>query len=174
MLVLLGILMGAAWFGWSTVSSDDDDDDTPRASEPTGDRCLSRQTYKKGTKIKAKTITVSVYNAGVVTGLADETLEDLVDKGFRRGAAANAPSGLTATNVTILTATRNSPQVELVSRQFRGKVRILEGDVIRPGVNVLVGDNFRGVDDGAKRRLVLDRKVRTCTTSGVTAESGSS
>lgn len=174
MLVLLGILMGAAWYGWATITSADEDDKSPTVSGKTEDECLSRQTYKKGTKIRARTITVSVYNAGLVSGLAGETLDDLVDKGFRRGSAANAPSGLTATNVTIVTSTRNSPQVELVAKQFRGNVQILEGDVIRPGVNVVVGDSFRGVDDNAKRRLVLHHKVRTCTTSGVAAEPGAS
>jgi LytR cell envelope-related transcriptional attenuator len=175
MVALLGILLGAAWYGWATITSANDDDEQPQAqTEPGKQQCASSQVFKKGTKIRAKTITVNVFNAGLITGLAGETLDDLVDNGFRRGAAENAPTGVNASNVTIITNTLNSPQVRLVAKQFRGDVRIVVGDAIRPGINVVVGDNFRGVDDGAKRRLVLQRRVKTCTTSGASTESGAS
>jgi hypothetical protein len=174
MLVLLGILLGAAWYGWATITSANDDDEPSTETAPTDEPCASSQVYKKGTKIRAKTIRVNVFNAGVVTGLAGDTLDDLVARGFRRGAAENAPAGLTATNVTIITRTLNAPQVRLVASQFLGKVRVVEGDAIEPGINVVVGDKFRGVDERAERRLVLKRTVRTCTTSEASTESGSS
>jgi hypothetical protein len=175
MLALLGILLGAAWYGWATITSADDDDEQPQArTEPRGPRCANSQVFKKGTTIQAKTITVNVFNAGLITGLAGETLDDLVDNGFRRGAAENAPTGITATNVTIITNTLNSPQVRLVARQFRGDVRVVEGDAIRPGINVVIGDNFRGVDDAARERLVVQRTVKTCTTTGAATGTGAS
>jgi hypothetical protein len=173
MLVLLGILLGAAWYGWATITSDEEDEQPQAQTKGDQTSCTRTKVYKKGTKIRAKTITVNVFNAGLVTGLAGETLDDLVDKGFKRGAAENAPTGVTATNVTIITNTMNSPRVRLVAKQFQGDVRILEGDAIRPGINVIVGDNFRGVDDGAKERLVLKRRVTACTTAPA-AESGAS
>jgi hypothetical protein len=175
MVALLGILLGAAWYGWATITSANDDDEQSQAqTEPRKKKCASTQVFKKGTKIRAKTITVNVFNAGLITGLAGETLDDLVDNGFRRGAAENAPIGINASNVTIITNTLNSPQVRLVAKQFRGDVRILQGKAIRPGINVIVGDNFRGVDDGAKRRLILKQRVTTCTTVGASTQTGPS
>jgi hypothetical protein len=174
MLVLLGLLLGAAWYGWATVTSEDEPGESETAVGETDDPCLRRQVFKEGTKVKARTIRVNVYNAGVVSGLAGETLDDLVDNGFRRGAADNAPTGLDAGNVTVLTTTRNSPQARLVAQQFRGQVEVVIGDVPRPGVAVVVGDRFRGVDPDAKKRLVLKKRVRTCTEAGGPQRSGAS
>jgi hypothetical protein len=174
MLVLLGLLLGAAWYGWGTVTSEDEPDGSESATEETEAPCLRSQVFKKGTKIKARTIRVNVYNAGLVSGLAGETLDDLVDNGFRRGAAENAPTGLDARNVTVLTTTRKSPQARLVAEQFRGRVQVVIGDVPRPGIAVIVGEKFRGVDPDAKKRLVLRQRVKTCTEASGPRRSGAS
>ncbi len=173
LLVLLGILLGGAWYGWATITSPDEDEPTARPvrAEPT---CSTSQVYKKGTRIKAKTITVNVYNAGLISGLAGDTLEALVDQGFRRGNADNAPLGVNARNVTIVTNADNSPQVSLVARQFEGPVRVIKGDPIAKGVTVIVGDAFVGVDYGAERKLVLKRKVTTCTAADGRGRQGQS
>ena len=167
MLILLGILLGAAYYGWNTIASggDDDEPDATGATTTTDDTCKKTVRYAKGTRIKAKTITVNVYNAGVVTGLAAETLNDLAEKGFRPGAADNAPTGVTAVNVTILSSNRKSPQVRLVAKQFLGDVKVVDGPALGRGVSVIVGDQFKGMDDGAKRNLVLRRAVTACVQS---------
>jgi hypothetical protein len=170
MLILLGILLGAAYYGWKTITAGDDDQ--PDAQDPTSGECSRTAVYKKGTKFRSSGITVNVYNAGAVTGLAGDTLQALAENGFQRGQVDNAPAGVSATNVTVLTTTRRAPQAELVAEQFKGNVKVRTGDVTRPGVMVVVGDEFVGMAEDARRELVLDRRVRTCTTGSV-LDSGS-
>ena len=163
LLILLVILLGAAYFGWQTVVSPGDDgkDDT---ADPSTDRttCAKRQVFKKGERFRTADIRINVYNAGSRRGLAGDTLEDLSKQGFKAGVADNAPDGVTARNVTVLTEMPRSPQVRLVIEQFRGKVRLATGRSLAPGIDVAVGDDFVGVDQQASEVLRLRKPVTTC------------
>lgn len=160
MLVLLGVLLGAAYYGWQTIISPDEES---KATGPTntGPKCTKHVKFKKGQLIRAKDILVNVYNAGTTSGLAGETLNALGDNGFKPGVADNAPSNMAASNVTIL-GDRTSPEVRLVSRQFRGPVKITKGPALAAGIDVVVGQRFRAVDDRAKTALRLKKAVTSC------------
>lgn len=165
MVLLLGILLGAVYYGWSTVLTPDESraegDETAKGKNA----CEKAQRFRKGDLVRARDIRVNVYNAGLTPGLAAETLDTLASKGFGVGEATNAPGGLAASNVTIVANSPKSPEVELVQTQFTGPVRITQGDLAR-GVDVLVGDGFRAVDEAARTKLTVRRDTKTCVRRG--------
>lgn len=169
MLVLLAILLGAAYFGWRTVVSPGGDgkDDTANPSEKSG--CTDRTSFEKGQRFRAGDIRINVYNAGSRSGLAGDTLERLSSRGFKAGVSDNAPDGITASNVTVMSPTPRAPQVRLVVRQFRGKVEVTTGPSLAPGIDVAVGDNFVGVDASAPKELRLRKRVITCVKNSTSA-----
>jgi hypothetical protein len=48
-----------------------------------------------------------------------------------------------------------------VAHQFAGKVKFMQGPKLAPGVDVVVGDDFRAVRGHARTELVLKHAVRT-------------
>lgn len=163
LLVLIGVLLGAAYYGWSSLSEPDAKPETTTAPLTQKPKCTSVEKFRKGQKIGAEDVVVNVFNAGSTTGLATETLDSLVAKGFTRGEADNAPGDVTAGNVTIVAKQRDDPTVRLVAMQFKGLVEFAAGPDLAPGVDVVVGDSFRSVDDKAQQALRLKRAVSTCT-----------
>jgi hypothetical protein len=161
LLVLLGVLLGAGYYGYRTVISPNTDDNN-KSSGPTA-TCTKHRVFHRGQKILSKDILVNVYNAGSIANLATDTLAGLHDNGFLRGVAANAPSGISATNVSILTRQARLPQARLVAQQFKGHVVIRQAHPLAAGIDVVVGDDFQGMMDHAARSLRLSHVVRTCT-----------
>lgn len=159
LLVLLGALLGAAYYGWQTVVTPDDSDEPPKATGPV---CTEVVKYRKGEVIRSRDIVVNVYNAGTLTGLAAETMDTLHDKGFRRGVVANAPGTVETRQVLIMTKSPRSPEVKLVARQFHGKVTIRAGRDLGAGIDVVLGDGFKSVDRNADTKVKLKRPVKAC------------
>lgn len=163
LLVLVGILLGAAYYGWQTVVSPATDTSTANgpthASKPT---CVRHKRFLKGQEIRAADIVVNVFNAGTVSGLAGDALTALHQKGFGMGIAANPPHGVTASNVTILTNSPGSPEVKLVANQFIGKVLVRRGPSLAPGIDVVIGQDFKGIAKKAPNMLRLSHDVTTC------------
>lgn len=160
LLVLLGVLLGAAYYGYRTVISPATGSDN--SSSPTT-KCVKQRVFHRGQVIMSKDVFVNVYNAGSIAGLAGATLHALHHNGFLPGAADNAPPGVTATNVTVVTKHSRLPQVKLVASQFKGHVVVRAGRPLAAGIDVVVGDSFVGVDHLAPRHLRLQHLVRTCT-----------
>jgi len=169
MLVLLGILLGAAYYGWSTIVNPEDKTGTDTAQTPTKKKkpaCTPAKRFKKGQAVRAEDILVNVFNAGVSAGLAGETLDALTSKGFKGGIASNAPEAMSAANVTIVTQEPKSPEVRLVRIQFRGPVKVVKGE-LSPGIDVLVGDKFQSVDSTIRTQITLQKNIQACKqTSG--------
>jgi hypothetical protein len=164
LLVLIVLLLGAAFYGWQTIISPATDDDKAATGDgPPPDKCEQVQQFHRGQVIRADDIVVNVYNAGSIANLAEDTVEDLKHRGFKSGVFDNAPSRVSATNVTILIQGKVTPQVRLVTQQFKGHVRYAKGAPIDAGIDIIVGDKFRGVDAKAKTSLRLKRSVSTCT-----------
>jgi LytR cell envelope-related transcriptional attenuator len=161
LLVLLGVLLGAAYYGYHTVISPATGDDT--STNPPGKKCTKQRVFHRGQTIRSKDVLVNVYNAGSIAGLAGNTLDALHHNGFLRGVAENAPAGIGATNVTIVTRHPRLPQVKLVANQFKGHVALRRGRPLAAGIDVVVGDRFVGVNRKALKRLRLHHVVRTCT-----------
>jgi hypothetical protein len=166
LLVLLVLLLGASFYGWQTIISPATEDNTSAGGPKPPDKCEQVQQFHRGQLIRSDDIVVNVYNAGSVANLAEETLQALKDQGFKPGVFDNAPSRVGATNVTILTQGKLTPQVRLVAKQFKGDVKYANGAPIAAGINVVVGDDFKGVDANAKKALRLKRDVSTCSAVG--------
>ena len=166
MLILLVLLLGAAFYGWQTIISPaTEGDPTATGPKPT-DKCEQVLQFHRGQLIRSDDIVVNVYNAGSIANLAEDTLNDLKQRGFKSGAFDNAPSRVSATNVTILTQGKLTPQVRLVAKQFKGEVKYARGAPIETGIDIIVGDEFRGIDANAKKSLRLKRDVSTCSAVG--------
>ena len=164
MVVLLGVLLGAAYYGWNTIVNPDDDNNADKSGDPKQTTCKHQTVIKKGQQIQAGQVTVNVYNAGSRSGLASETLNLLVEKGFKRGVADNAPDDITTWgNASIvLPGGAGEPTTRLVHNQFLGIVKYVDGPELGRGVDVIVGDNFRGVKTASQTFVRVNRKVETC------------
>lgn len=152
LLVLVGLLVAGAVVGWQRLSAPlpGRDDEPRRAAGPRCDDGVAR-----GDVVRTADITVSVYNAGSRSGLAGQTQDELVARGFIPGEVGNAPEELLGVQfVRVLAATRTDPAARLVALQF-GANTLIEAveDDLGPGVEVVVGDDFLGlVEAPAKLR----------------------
>lgn len=164
--VLLAVLLAAAFYGWQTVISPARENDDNADAKP---QCEKVAEFRKGDVIKSGDVVVNVYNAGTEAGAAGSTLDRLVNRGFKRGVAANAPAGVRTQTVVIITDDRKSPTVKLVSSQFKGKVRYVDVEAPEPGVSIVIGDNFKGVDTSAKKKLKVKTDISSCTKSSASA-----
>jgi hypothetical protein len=164
MVVLLGVLLGAAYYGWNTIVNPDDDNKADKSDDAKQTTCKHQTVIKKGQQIQSNQVTVNVYNAGNRSGLAGETLNLLVAKGFKRGVADNAPEDITTWGnaSVVLAGGAGEPTSRLVHNQFLGLVKYVDGPELARGVDVIVGDNFRGVKPDSQTFVRVNRKVETC------------
>lgn len=162
LVVLLVVLLGSAYFGWQSVTAAPAKSDTSTTPTTTTHTTCTKQTHlRKGQRVKSSDITVNVFNAGSVTGLAAGTLGSLTAKGFLAGQATDAPARVKANDVVILDPATHSPQVKLVAKQFTGTVVISKGN-LSPGIDVVIGDAFQSVNPQAKSFLVVRKTAHTC------------
>lgn len=165
--ILVVILVGAAFYGWqavraptTNVGADGGPGKTPGTTAATPP-CKKVTQVRKGDRIDAGDVLVNVYNASSVPGLASGTLTALAAKGFQSGLADDAPTGTTATNVTILAKNNQDPAVQLVAQQFTGTVTFSTDD-LGSGVDVVLGEQFESVDPQAKTFFVEKETVTKC------------
>jgi len=142
-LVLFGILAVGTVVGWRAVSSP-----VPGSSEETpsaGPSC--REGVAAGDVVRTGDVTVSVFNAGDRSGLADQTLGELTARGFIAGEVGNAPADVRAVKfVRVLAPRANDPAALLVARQFGPQTLVQpHAEDLGRGVDVIVGDKFAGL-----------------------------
>lgn len=146
MLVLIALVAGAGWYGYDQLMS---------PPEPSTDKA---NCDKGGNRLRASDVTVNVYNAGDISGLAGKTLATLQRKGFTPGASENAPSRLDVTKAVIYGSKATSPEVRLVRLQLRDNVRVVRRPNLAEGVDIVVGSNFGGFDGKAPKVLKVKAK----------------
>jgi len=158
MLVLIGILVLGVILGVNTLLAPLPGDNSPAAQpSPT----CSTQTVKKGQRILAAQVQVSVFNAGTRAGLADKTMGLLAKRGFKRGSVGNAPAAKIK-KVQVWTTEKNDPAALLVARQFgRSTVVHYTKTDLGPGVDVLVGNSFSKLAK-SKKVLVVHKPSSVC------------
>jgi len=143
MLALTGILVVGAVWGWRSLFAEVPGGGLTTA-EP-GPSCSTEQ-VKAGGKIRAKQIRVSVFNGGTRTGLAGDTLDALMERGFIGGDLGNAPSDVKVRGVQVWSTIENDPTARLVALQFGKDVEVRFSDEdLGPGVDVIVGDRYRSL-----------------------------
>lgn len=166
MLVLIGVLVAGAVWGWQQLFADLPGDETA-AEEPTP-TCATDQ-LAKGQRIRSSQVTVSVFNAGNRSGLANETQSALRRRGFLRGALGNAPSDVSVRRVQVWSTQEDDAEALLVARQFGKRVEVTFVDVdLGPGVDVIVGNAFRGLSK-AKRSIKVQAPEEVCIPAEDTA-----
>jgi hypothetical protein len=150
LLVLVGLVGVGGYYGYQALFAPVPEDTVSAA--PKGDRC--DKGLRKGDTVRPRDVTVTVLNAGNRSGLASQVQQQLVARGFLAGTTDNAPDGTSVRFVRVLAPSRKDPAARLVAVQFgRGTYVQRSRDDLGPGVDVVVGDRFRGLDKGAPRRL---------------------
>ncbi len=159
LLVLVCLLvLGAVW-GWRSLFAETPSGD-PTATEPTP-TCTTER-VDAGERMRSDQVRVSVFNAGNRSGLAGQTLDALVDRGFLPGDIGNAPDDVDVARVQVWSTVEKDPRARLVARQFGPKVKVRFSDEdLGPGVDVIVGDRFRKLVQ-APRALRVKQPQEVC------------
>jgi hypothetical protein len=155
MLVLVVIVMAAAYFGWLGLTRGwlDGGSASADGSAPT---C----TPPPPVTVRSGSVRVSVYNAGAPSGQATQVMDALRDQGFRRGELSDAPEPIEVDGIVLWPGDADPGAVRLVRRQFDDARVADRPRTLGPGVNVLVGEDFdrlarrapRSIDVPAPRR----------------------
>ncbi len=164
LLVLVGILVLGAVVGVKAMFEPVPAGDASASVSPSP--TCTTQDVKKGHKIRSKQVAVSVFNAGTRARLAERTLTGLGKRGFKRGEAGNAPGTAKVRAVQVWTTTKEDAAAKLVARQFgrKTKVKVTDTD-LGPGVDVLVGNAFRGLVK-APHSLTVRTSQQVCLPTG--------
>jgi hypothetical protein len=148
MLVLVVIVMAAAYFGWLGLTQGWLDGDSASADDP-----AATCTPPPPVTVRTAGVRVSVYNAGAPSGQATEVMEALREQGFRRGELTDAPERLEVEGIVLWPGDADAGAVRLVLRQF-DDARVAERRrTLGPGVNVLVGEGFERLARRAPRSI---------------------
>lgn len=143
LLLLLGVLCYAAWWGYTNVLQPI----PPAPAQPCVDQSLT-----KG-QLKSSQVTVKVYNGGNKRGLAGDVGRALRDRGFNVIRTTNTAEKISKT--VIVGADAKNPEVLLVKRFF--KDALVKGDKrVDRTVDVLVGSKYGGFNKGAKRTYTVN------------------
>lgn len=163
MVVLVAILVIGVVVGVRSLFAPLPGDDEP-AAEPSPS-CVERS-VKKGQRVAARQVTVSVFNGGTRSGLAGETMRALTKRGFKRGQVGNAPEDVRVKVAQVWTTEANDAAARLVARQFgrSTKVRVTDTD-LGAGVDVVVGNDFDKLAK-AKRAIIAKRSSTFCLPAG--------
>ena len=148
--VLLLVLIGMAAYGYSQLTAP-----LPGRSSAE-EKCTGAEKEVQGF-LKRKQVQVSVFNAGNREGFAGATLEKIVDAGFRAGNAGNAPKSAQIRRAVVWTTDEDDPAAKLVATSLgrRTKIEVTKTD-LGPGVDLIVGNRFKGIHQGPKKIRLAD------------------
>jgi hypothetical protein len=146
LLILLGVLLYGAWWGYRNIIQP-----VPKPPPPP---CVE-QTVTKG-QIKASQVTVKVYNGGDRRGLAGDVGRSLRRKGFKVPLTTNTGERIQKT--VIVGAGAKNPEVLFVKSFF--KEAVVRADKRTDGtVDVLVGNKYGGFNNNAKATYAVKAKT---------------
>ncbi len=149
LLVLLALVGAGGYYGYRELFAPLGDD---VSASPGGRDC--ERGLRRGETVRTGDVTVSVLNAGTTNGLAGRVQGALVRRGFIAGTTDNAPDDQTVRFVRVLAPSTRDPAARLVAVQFGARTVIQRSrENLGPGVDVIVGDRFRGLEKDAPRRL---------------------
>ena len=156
LVVLMVVLAAMAVYGFRELTA-------PLPGAPSADRTCSPAEKQVLEFIKRSDVQVSVFNAGTKEGFAGTTLQNVEEAGFRAGNAGNAPEATKVPRAVVWTTEADDPAAALVAQAFgrRTQVQVTKTD-LGPGIDVLVGNRFRGLDPKAPKRIRLPAPVERC------------
>ena len=142
LLVLVGVVLLSAVWGWSQVTK-------PFPGKVDPPPCVQRS-VAKGEKVFPQDLLVNVLNAGGRNGLAGSVLNQLEDAGFDGGVKRNAPGGVAVADVQIWSKHADGPDIQLLKRWLGADTKVVSRGGQYPGLVVVVGDQFRQLAKGPK------------------------
>ena len=140
-LAVLAVLfvIGTVW-AWSSVT-----EPFPEAEEQPA--CLDTP-VAVGDRVTPGNVLVNVLNASETDGLAGETMEALVRKGFAEGSRGNTRAETSESGAVIWTDDPDGPAAALLKSYFGPGTEIIDQATAEPGITVIVGEGFPGIRDG--------------------------
>ena len=142
LLLLLGVLCYAAWWGYTNVL---------RPIPPAPPSPCVDQSVTKGS-LESSQVTVRVFNGGNKRGLAGDVGRALRDRGFNVTRTANTGEKIQKT--VIVGAELTDPEVMLVKAFFKDVI-VKADHRVDHTVDVLVGNKYGGFNKNAKTRLAV-------------------
>ncbi len=152
-LVLL-VLLATLW-GWKAFTE-------PFPTEEPVAICEDA-TVPAGGEVRRDQVVVSVYNGSGRTGLAGATSAQLEERGFVAGDVGDSPQPAATTQ--IWSADPTNPAVDLVRQQFKN-AQVVPGDVLGPGVVVVVGEKFQSLRKKQVESVVAEADATYCKATG--------
>jgi hypothetical protein len=146
LLLLLGVLCYAAWWGYTNVL---------RPIPPAPPQPCVDQSVKKG-ELQSSQVTVRVFNGGNKRGLAGDVGRALRDRGFNVIRTSNTGEKILKT--VIVGAEVNNPEVLLVKGFFKDVV-VKADHRVDHSVDVLVGNKYGGFNKNAKTTYAVRSKT---------------
>lgn len=132
LLILLGVLLWGAWWGYTNILRP-----IPKSPPPP---CVE-QTVVKGV-IKTGQVIIRVYNGGDKRGLAGDVRRDLTNRGFKVTVATNTNEKISKT--VIVGGGAKNPEVLFVKTFFKDSVVRADPKRKDGSVDVLVGNKYGG------------------------------
>ena len=155
--VLLGILIVMGALGVRQAL-----EPFPSGKKAAGPSCATK-TKQVQRLLTRRDVQVSVFNAGNRNGLASETLQKLQKAGFVGGNAGNAPGTADVRRAAVWTTKDGDYSARLVALALGPHTPVLVTTTdLGPGVDVLVGNRFSGLDAKAPRQISLPKPIQTC------------
>ena len=138
LLLLLGVLLWAAWWGYHNIIAP-----IPEIPPPP---CVDQTVAKN--EIKASQVIVKVYNGGDRQGLAGDVTRSLRAKGFKVPVTDNTKEKISKT--VIVGGGAQNPEVLFVKTFFKDAVVRVDPKKKDASVDVLVGNKYGGFNKSAK------------------------
>lgn len=140
-LAVLAVLfaIGTAW-AWSAVT-----EPFPEAEEEPA--CLDEE-VAAGDRVTPGQVVVNVFNASSTEGLAGETMDALVRRGFAEGATSNSAAAVGGSGAVIWADDPTGPAAVLLKSYVGKDSDIIDQATAEPGITLVVGERFPGIKDG--------------------------
>lgn len=157
------VVVMAIW-GFNAATAPIEDDTLTSSPSEELETCAPGEVQRIVENLRSNQVVVSVYNAGEKKGRATATLNLLENRNFQPGAIGNA-TDVEVDFVEIRAKESDRTKAELVAMSFGKNAQIViddEKDLRGPGVNVIIGDDFRKLKAGAPRIIKLPEAITTC------------
>lgn len=149
LLVLLGILVGGAWWGWNSL--------TESTAEPP---CVE-QKLPNG-RMVPKQVVVNVYNGGAKPGTAAVTAAELKRRGFNIGKVANEPNGDKVATVAVRGVGKKAPELLLVAGQLHQKAPVVADERDDHTVDLIVGRGYTKLNTKGLQSVPVPAEGTVC------------
>jgi hypothetical protein len=140
MLLLLGLVAGAAWYGWQNVTepAGGEEEDQVVTTTPV---CAMAEPEDPP---PPEEISINVYNGTNRSGLANQVAREMREQGFVILDVANDPAGRSITGVAEIRAVTDDVAVQYIMSQFPGSV-FLPDERQDEAIDVVLGEAFEEI-----------------------------